>query len=200
MINCAIEPEILDLISFLKKLGSKIKISGRKITLTGKVLTKNKINHKIIFDRIEAGTYLIAGALIGKKIIIKHVQPKVLKFEIDILKNMGIKITKTKNSISIFKSKNLKRINVSTKPHPGFPTDLQAQLMVLMTQAKGISKIKENIFENRFMHVPELKRMGAKIEIKNKTALVSGPSKLTGAEVGNRFKSFSKFSISRLIC
>ena len=147
LINCAIEPEILDLISFLKKLGSKIKISGRKITLTGKVLTKNKINHKIIFDRIEAGTYLIAGALIGKKIIIKHVQPKVLKFEIDILKNMGIKITKTKNSISIFKSKNLKRINVSTKPHPGFPTDLQAQLMVLMTQATGISKLKKTFLK-----------------------------------------------------
>lgn len=183
LINCAIEPEILDLISFLKKLGSEIKISGRKITLTGKALIKNKIDHKIIFDRIEAGTYLIAGALIGKKIILKQVKPKVLKFELDILKKMGLKIIKKRNSISIFKSKNLQRINVSTKPHPGFPTDLQAQLMVLMTQATGVSKIKENIFENRFMHVPELKRMGAKIEIKNKTALVSGPSKLTGAEV-----------------
>ena len=77
----------------------------------------------------------------------------------------------------------MKKINVITKPYPGFPTDLQAQLMVLMTQTKGVSKIKENIFENRFMHVPELKRMGAKIEIKNKTAHISGPSKLTGAEV-----------------
>ena len=96
---------------------------------------------------------------------------------------MGIKIEKTKNSISIFKNKNLKSINISTKPYPSFPTDLQAQLMVLMTQAKGISKIKENIFENRFMHVPELKRMGAKIKIKNKTAYVFGPSKLIGAEV-----------------
>ena len=77
----------------------------------------------------------------------------------------------------------MKKINISTKPYPGFPTDLQAQLMVLMTQTKGLSKIKENIFENRFMHVPELRRMGASIEIKNKTAYVSGPSKLTGAEV-----------------
>ena len=96
---------------------------------------------------------------------------------------MGIKISKTGNSIKILESKKLKNINISTKPYPGFPTDLQAQLMVLMTQAKGLSKIKENIFENRFMHVPELKRMGAKIEIKNKTAHIFGLTKLTGAEV-----------------
>ena len=89
----------------------------------------------------------------------------------------------SKNSIFISKSNKLKSINISTKPYPGFPTDLQAQFMVLMTQANGLSKIKENIFENRFMHVPELKRMGAKIEIKNKTAYIFGPSKLTGAEV-----------------
>ena len=107
----------------------------------------------------------------------------MIKYEIDILKKMGVKISYNKNSIVIKKSKNIKKINVSTKPYPGFPTDLQAQLMVLMTQANGLSKIKENIFENRFMHVPELKRMGAKIEIKNKTAYVYGPTKLTGAEV-----------------
>ena len=96
---------------------------------------------------------------------------------------MGVRIYNQKNSITVLKSKKLKKINISTKPYPGFPTDLQAQLMVLMTQANGLSKIKENIFENRFMHVPELKRMGAKIEIKNKTAYVFGPTKLTGAEV-----------------
>ena len=96
---------------------------------------------------------------------------------------MGVRIYAQKNSITVLKSKKLKKINISTKPYPGFPTDLQAQLMVLMTQANGLSKIKENIFENRFMHVPELKRMGAKIEIKNKTAYVFGPTKLTGAEV-----------------
>ena len=94
-----------------------------------------------------------------------------------------LKIIKSKNSVSVFNSKKLNNISISTKPYPGFPTDLQAQLMVLMTQAKGLSKIKENIFENRFMHVPELKRMGAKIEIKNKTAYIYGPTKLTGAEV-----------------
>ena len=181
--NCAIEPEVIDLISYLKKMGSKIKISGRKISVIGKGKIKKKIEHKIIFDRIEAGTYLVAGALAGDKIIISKIIPKILKYEIDILKKMGVKISYNKNSIVIKKSKNIKKINVSTKPYPGFPTDLQAQLMVLMTQANGLSKIKENIFENRFMHVPELKRMGAKIEIKNKTAYVYGPTKLTGAEV-----------------
>ena len=181
--NCAIEPEVIDLISYLKKMGSKIKISGRKISVIGKGKIKKKIEHKIIFDRIEAGTYLVAGALAGDKIIISKIIPKILKYEIDILKKMGVKISYNKNAIVIKKSKNIKKINVSTKPYPGFPTDLQAQLMVLMTQANGLSKIKENIFENRFMHVPELKRMGAKIEIKNKTAYVYGPTKLTGAEV-----------------
>ena len=181
--NCAIEPEILDLISFLKKLGSDIKIFGRTITIIGKTPKNKKINHKIIFDRIEAGTYLIAGALLGKKIVIKKIDPKTLIFEINILKKMGIKIITSKNSISISRTNNLKKIELITKPYPGFPTDLQAQFMVLMTQANGLSKIKENIFENRFMHVPELKRMGAKIEIKNKTAYVYGPSNLNGAEV-----------------
>ena len=181
--NCAIEPEIKDLILFLKKLGCKIKISGRKITIFGNTSPKRKITHKIIFDRIEAGTYLIAGVLIGKKIIIKQIDPKIFMYEINILKKMGAQIYKTRNSITILKTKILKKINITTKPYPGFPTDLQAQLMVLMTQTKGLSKIKENIFENRFMHVPELRRMGASIEIKNKTAYISGPSKLTGAEV-----------------
>ena len=181
--NCAIEPEILDLILFLKKLGSKIKISGRKISIVGKSAIQKKINHKIIFDRIEAGTYLVAGSLLSRKMIIKQVDPRVLKCEIQILKKMGVKITMSKNSILVSKPKKLKKINLTTKPFPGFPTDLQAQFMVLMTQAIGVSQIKENIFENRFMHVPELKRMGAKIEIKNKTAFIKGPSKLTGAEV-----------------
>ena len=181
--NCAIEPEIQDLILFLKKLGCSISVSGRKITLLRKKQNLKTVNHKVIFDRIEAGTYLIAGALIGKKIIIKQIDPKILNSEIKILKGIGAKIIKSKNSIAIFKSKKLKKINITTKPYPGFPTDLQAQLMVLLTQANGLSQIKENIFENRYMHVPELKRMGAKIEIKNKKAYIFGPSKLTGAEV-----------------
>ena len=181
--NCAVEPEIKDLILFLKKLGGKIKISGRSITIDKSEIKKIQINHEVIFDRIEAGTYMIAGALIGKKININKIIPNVIKSEISILKKMGVKIKKNHNSITLQKNKRLKKINVITKPYPGFPTDLQAQLMVLMTQANGQSKISENIFENRFMHVPELKRMGAKINIKNKTAFIEGPSKLTGAEV-----------------
>ena len=181
--NCAIEPEIKNLISFLKKMGGKIKITGRTIIIDESEIRKKTINHKIIFDRIEAGTYMIASALIGKKVIIDKIKPNIIKSEIDILKKMGVKIKKNDNSISLQKNDNLKKTNVITKPYPGFPTDLQAQLMVLMTQANGLSKISENIFENRFMHVPELKRMGAKIKIKNKTAFIECPSKLTGAEV-----------------
>tara|TARA_B100001248_G_scaffold261580_1_gene253221 strand:+ start:206 stop:1462 length:1257 start_codon:yes stop_codon:yes gene_type:complete len=181
--NCAIEPEIIDLIRFLKKLGYKIKVSERKIIINSHNQLKKKISHKVIFDRIEAGTYLIAGALIGKKLLINNIETQFIKNEIKILKRMGVKILKKKNSLEILKNKKLKKISIATKPYPGFPTDLQAQLMVLMTQAKGISKIKENIFENRFMHVPELKRMGAKIDIKNRTAFINGFSNLTGAEV-----------------
>jgi len=181
--NCAIEPEVLDLVKFLRKLGSNIKIKKRKIEITGQDESNENIKHKIIFDRIEAGTYLIAGALIGKSITITNVESKILKSEVEILKKIGAKIILSNNTITISKPKKLKKVNFATKPYPGFPTDLQAQFMVLMSQAEGLSKIKENIFENRFMHVPELKRMGAKIEIKNKTAYIFGPCKLTGAEV-----------------
>ena len=181
--NCAIEPEIIDLIKFLNMLGGKIKIVGRKIIINGCQKIKKKISHKVIFDRIELGTYIIAAAMVGKKITFNNINPKIIKHEIDILKKMGVKLEITKSVIKVFKSDDIKKINVTTKPYPGFPTDLQAQLMVLMTRAKGTSKIKENIFENRFMHVPELRRMGANIEIKNKIAFIKGPSHLNGAEV-----------------
>ena len=182
--NCAIEPEIQDLIKFLKKLGLKINVNNRTITVLGKKINNTKITHKVIFDRIEFGTYMIAGALLAKKnLIIDKIDPLVVKNEINILKKIGVKIIKKKSFVIISRDKELKKINVTTKPYPGFPTDLQAQLMVLLTQVKGISKIKEKIFENRFMHVPELKRMGAQIEIKDKTATITGPTKLTGAEV-----------------
>ena len=181
--NCAIEPEVKELIKFLIKLGGKIKIIGRKIFIIGCNKIKKNISHEIIFDRIELGTYMIAAALVGKKIIFNKIESRIIKNEINVLKKMGVKLKVQKSTIEVFKSKNIKKINISTKPYPGFPTDLQAQLMVLMTRAQGVSKIKESIFENRFMHVPELKRMGANIEIKNKTAIIKGPSKLTGAEV-----------------
>ena len=182
--NCAIEPEIKDLIKFLKKLGANISLKGRTISISEKKIKNSKITHHVIFDRIELGTYMIASALLAKKnLIINKIEPKIIKNEINVLKKIGIRIKKNKNSVIIKKAKKFKKINIITKPYPGFPTDLQAQLMVLLTQANGISRIKEDIFENRFMHVPELKRMGAKIEIKDKTAIIEGPTKLTGAEV-----------------
>jgi len=182
--NCAIEPEIKDLIKFLRKLGANINLKGRTILISeGKTKSMN-VTHEVIFDRIELGTYMIASALlVKKKLIIDKIDPKIIKSEIEVLKKIGVQINKKKNSLTIKSSKQLKKINIITRPYPGFPTDLQAQLMVLLTQAKGVSKIKENIFENRFMHVPELKRMGANIEIKDKTAIIKGPTKLTGAEV-----------------
>ncbi len=182
--NCAIEPEIKDLISFLKKLGANVNLKGRTITIIESKKNISQVSHEVIFDRIELGTYIIACALMAKnKVIINKINPKMIKSEIYLLKKIGVNIKKYKSSLIIKKNNNLKSINITTKPYPGFPTDLQAQLMVLLTQANGISKIKEDIFENRFMHVPELKRMGAQIEIKNKTAIIKGPTKLTGAEV-----------------
>ena len=180
--NCAIEPEVQDLISFLKKLGSKIIRKGRQIIIFGKFKPLSTV-YEIMFDRIEAGTYIIAAALTGKKISILKVNSKVIKTEIKILKKMGVNITVKKNKIKVLQSTNIKKINIVTAPYPGFPTDLQAQIMVLMTKAKGVSKIKENIFENRFMHVPELKRMGSKIKINNNVATIKGPTTLSGAEV-----------------
>ena len=182
--NCAIEPEIKDLISFLKKMGGNIYYRGRTIYICECNIKNSKINYQVMFDRIELGTYMIAGALLVKKNLqINKINPKIINNEINVLKKIGAKIIKKKNSIIIKKSEKLKKTNIITKPYPGFPSDLQAQLMVLLTQANGTSKIKEDIFENRFMHVPELKRMGAQIEIRDRTAIIKGPTKLTGAEV-----------------
>ena len=180
--KCAVEPEILDLISYLNKIGSDITLKGRTIKVNGKSNFKNN-SHSIIFDRIELGTYIIASALIGKKIDINNINTNYIMTELKILKKMGVKLKIKKSKISILGSGKLKSVSIETKPYPGFPTDLQAQIMVLMTQASGVSIIKENIFENRFMHVPELRRMGAKINIKNNKAIVNGPTKLSGAEV-----------------
>ena len=121
--------------------------------------------------------------MIGERVIISGIEPKILKKELSILKRMGVKLNIKKDKVKVLCSKNIKPISIITEPYPGFPTDLQAQIMVLMTKAKGISKIKENIFENRFMHVPELNRMGAKIKIKENFAIITGPQDLNGAEV-----------------
>ena len=181
--NCAIEPEIQDMIVFLKKMGCNINFIGqRKILITG-IKEFKRASHEIIFDRIELGTYLIAAALAGKKVIFLKIKTKIIENEIKLLKKMGVKMNIEKNKITVFESGKINNVNVKTEPYPGFPTDLQAQIMVLMSRAAGISKITENIFENRFMHVPELRRMGAKIITKKNVALISGPANLSGAEV-----------------
>ncbi len=181
--NCASEPEVKDLVVFLKKLGSNINWVGkRSIDIIG-VKKLKTTRHKVIFDRIEAGTYIIASALTNSTLKIKNIDAKIMSTEINILRKMGVTIIIKGNSLIIKPIKILKNINVSTKPYPGFPTDLQAQIMVLMTKANGISKITENIFENRFMHVSELRRMGAQIEIKGNKAIIFGNKKLNGAEL-----------------
>jgi UDP-N-acetylglucosamine 1-carboxyvinyltransferase len=181
--NCAIEPEIKDLVNFLNKMGCKIKwISKRTVKIIG-VKKLNFINYSVMSDRIEAGTYLIAAALTEGNLKIKGVNPKIIKTEIDILKKIGAKIKLKKNEINIRGNKNIRSINIKTAPYPGFPTDLQAQIMVLLCRANKKSVIREEIFENRFMHVAELNRMGARIQIKGNKAIVEGNTKLKGAEV-----------------
>ena len=181
--NCAIEPEVKDLSNFLIKLGCKIKWLGkRKVQIDG-VKNLKDINYNIMFDRIEAVTYMIAAAATNGRVSIKNIQPKIIDKEILLLKKIGVKIIEKKNKITIISSKSLKSINIKTSPYPGFPTDLQAQLMVLMCKAKNQSIIRENIFENRFMHVSELNRMGADIIVKGRKAIINGNKKLNGAQL-----------------
>jgi len=181
--NCASEPEVKDLVVFLKKLGSNIRWVGkRSINIIG-VKKLRTTKHKVIFDRIEAGTYIIASALTNSTLKITNIDSKIMSTEINVLRKMGVTIIVKGNNLIVKPTKILKNINIGTKPYPGFPTDLQAQIMVLMTKANGISKITENIFENRFMHVSELRRMGAQIEIKGNKAIIFGNRKLNGAEL-----------------
>jgi len=181
--NCAIEPEIKDLVNFLVKIGCNIKwISKRTIKIEG-VINLNDIKYQVMPDRIEAGTYLIAAALLEGNLKILGIDPKIIKTEIDVLKKIGAKITYKKNEIIIKGGKKIKSTNIKTSPYPGFPTDLQAQMMVLLCKANKKSYIKEEIFENRFMHVSELNRMGAKISINRNKATIEGNIKFEAAEL-----------------
>ena len=181
--NCACEPEIKDLSRFLVKMGCKIRwLEKRKIEING-VTNLKPLTYRVMFDRIEAGTYMIASAVTDGRIKIKNINPKIIKNEILVMKKMGVIITIKSKEIIVRNSKYIKKINLKTSPYPGFPTDLQAQIMVLMCGANGVSKIIENIFENRFMHIPELNRMGAKIKIKGNQAIIQGNKKLNGAEL-----------------
>ena len=181
--RCAVEPEIKDLTNFLIKLGCNLKwLSNRTIRIKG-VKNVNEIKYSVMFDRIEAGTYLVAAAATEGNLTIKKVIPEIIKPEINILKKIGAKIVVKKNQIHIYGNKKIRNTNIKTAPYPGFPTDLQAQIMVLLCKANKKSLIKEDIFENRFMHVSELNRMGAKILIKGNKALIEGNIKFTAAEL-----------------
>ncbi len=181
--NCAIEPEIKDLINFLNKMGSKIIwISKRKIKIIGATEIKD-ISYSVMFDRIEAGTYLVAAAITEGNLKVQNVIPEIIKTEINILKKLGSKIIIKKNEVQIIGNKKIKSMKIKTAPYPGFPTDLQAQIMVLLCKANKSSIIQENIFENRFMHVAELNRMGAAILIKGNKAIVEGKIDFAPAEL-----------------
>ena len=181
--NCAIEPEIKDLVNFLNKIGCKIKWVGkRKIKIDG-VNQINETTYSVMFDRIEAGTYLVAAAATEGNLKIKNIIPKIIKTEIDTLRKIGTKIVVKKNEVNVIGKKIIKSINIKTAPYPGFPTDLQAQLMVLLCKANKKSLIKEDIFENRFMHVAELNRMGAQISINGNRAIIQGNIKFAAAEL-----------------
>ena len=181
--NCAIEPEIKDLTNFLVKLGCDIEWVGKRSI---KIIGVNQIKqttYSVMFDRIEAGTYLIAAAITEGNLIIKKVIPDVIKTEIDILKKIGVKIISKKREIKVIGGKKIKSLSIKTAPYPGFPTDLQAQIMVLLCKASKESFIQEDIFENRFMHVAELNRMGAQISIRGNKVLIKGNIKFASAEL-----------------
>ena len=181
--NCAIEPEIKDLVNFLEKMGCNIKWTGRRSVKIEGVTQVNETNYSIMFDRIEAGTYLIAAAVTEGNLKIKNVIPNIIQTEINTLKKIGAKISIKKNEIHIIGNKKIKSMNIKTAPYPGFPTDLQAQIMVLLCKGNKQSLIKEDIFENRFMHVAELNRMGAKITINGNKAKVGGNINFAAAEL-----------------
>ena len=181
--NCAMEPEIKDLTQFLNKAGANIKWSGRTCIITG-IDSLNQTTHTVMADRIEAGTFCVAATLAKGNLQVKNLDPKIINTELELLKKVGAKIKTTNNKIFIKGPDKIKSIkNIKTKEFPGIPTDLQAQLMVLMCKSIGKSSITENIFENRFMHVAELQRLGAKINIQNNKAMIEGNTKFIGAEL-----------------
>src|ERR1700751_5055584 len=181
--NCAREPEVADLADLLNKMGAKIEGAGSP-TIRVKGVTRLKgAKHRIIPDRIEAGTFLIAAAMTGGDVNVTHCDPEHLTAVLQKLQEAGVKITHTADSIRVMGDNPLKAADVNTEEYPGFPTDMQAQYMVVATQAQGTSIVTENIFENRFMHAQELVRMGAHIRIEGRRAVVRGKTPLSAAAV-----------------
>ena len=182
--NCALEPEIPDLAALLVKMGAKIEGAGTPTIRVQGVERLHGATHTIIPDRIEAGTFLVAGAITGGELLLTHCEPKHLTAIIDKLCECGVEIKcEGKNGIRVRAAKKLVAADVSTEEYPGFATDMQAQFMALATQAQGVSHIRETIFENRYLHASEMVRMGANIAIDGNTAVVTGPAQLSGAPV-----------------
>ncbi|MFY0524085.1 UDP-N-acetylglucosamine 1-carboxyvinyltransferase [Archangium gephyra] len=181
--NCAREPEVEELARVLNKMGARIQGAGTSVMTIEGVDSLKPVDHAILPDRIEAGTLMVAAAITGGNVLIKHAQPENLEAVILKLRETGCTITAEEKGLRVKAPKVVNSVDVKTTEHPGFPTDMQAQLMGLMTVASGTSVISESIFENRFMHVPELHRMGADITIQGHTAVVKGVKKLSGAPV-----------------
>ncbi len=181
--NAASEPEIKDLASFLNKMGAKIRGAGTNIIEIEGVNVLSGTVHEVIPDRIETGTFMVAAAVTGGKVAIRGADPEHLEAVITKLREAGAKIALNNKEIKVISGKNLKATDIETIPYPGFPTDMQAQWMVLMSLTRGTSIITETVFENRFLHVGELQRMGSNIQVKGNSAIVKGVPKLSGAPV-----------------
>ena len=181
--NCAIEPEVVDLAECLVKMGAKIQGIGTSTMTIEGVAELHGCEHSVVPDRIEAGTFLCAVAMTGGKVVLRHAAPKTMEVILDKLVEAGAIIEAGDDWISIDMQQRPKAVDIRTVPHPGFPTDMQAQFMVMNAIAEGSSRVVETIFENRFMHVPELNRMGANISAEGNTAMVKGVDKLSGATV-----------------
>jgi UDP-N-acetylglucosamine 1-carboxyvinyltransferase len=181
--NAAREPEIIDLQNFLNKMGAKIKGAGTNIIEIIGVKHLKDVDYNIMSDRIEAGTFLVAGAITGGNIIINNVCSTCIEPVINKLEEANCKIKIEKNAIELQAPKRLKAVDIKTMPYPGFPTDMQSVFASSMTVAKGTSVIIENIFENRYKYTQELIRMGAKITIEGRTAIIKGTKRLQGAKV-----------------
>jgi len=181
--NAAMEPEIVDLSNFLSKMGANIKGAGTSTIRIKGVERLGGATHSIIPDRIEAGTFMVAAAITGGDVIVENIIASHIKPIIAKLKETGCTVIENDDSIRVIGTKNLKAIDIKTLPYPGFPTDMQAQFMALMNMCEGTSVVIETVFENRFMHVDELKRMGADIKIDGRSAIIQGVNSLTAAPV-----------------
>jgi len=181
--NAAIEPEIVDLATYLISMGADIKGAGTDTIKINGVKSLNSITHSVIPDRIEAGTFMAAVAMTGGDVVLENVVVDHLKPVTAKLREVGVEISEELSTIRVVSQGKFKAVDIKTHPYPGFPTDMQAQMTSVMTKAEGTSMIVETIFENRFMHIPELKRMGADIRIEGRSAVIQGKSKLTGTQV-----------------